>query len=182
MWKWFGGLTVFILGGVVLAGFQTGLKKTNSMDFCVSCHSMEIPYKEYQDSAHYNNRSGVQATCADCHVPQDTLPKLWAKVRASKDVYHYLLGTIDTKEKFEERREHMAETVQARMAANDSRTCRNCHESDNMALEEQSDSARKKHQRAEAEGKTCISCHKGIAHELPTVDIQIDDSEQGLAL
>jgi len=36
-----------------------------------------------------------------------------------------------------------------------------------MALDDQDRVARKKHARAREEGKTCIDCHKGVAHELP---------------
>jgi cytochrome c-type protein NapC len=36
-----------------------------------------------------------------------------------------------------------------------------------MDLSEQEKLSRKKHKRAEEEGKTCIECHKGVAHEEP---------------
>jgi cytochrome c-type protein NapC len=36
-----------------------------------------------------------------------------------------------------------------------------------MSPEVQKQSIFKKHTAAKAEGKTCIDCHKGIAHQLP---------------
>jgi cytochrome c-type protein NapC len=37
-----------------------------------------------------------------------------------------------------------------------------------MDLKEQDRSARKKHKKiAKGSGKTCIDCHKGVAHEIP---------------
>ena len=53
------------------------------------------------------------------------------------------------------------------MKATDSRECRSCHSFDNMDFSEQDKSARKRHEKAEVKGQTCIDCHKGIAHEEP---------------
>ena len=36
-----------------------------------------------------------------------------------------------------------------------------------MALDDQDRFAKRKHERAEKNGETCIDCHQGIAHELP---------------
>ena len=86
---------------------------------------------------------------------------------ASKDVYHEIMGTIDTPEKYEALRWDMASRVWEKMKASDSRECRSCHEWDQMDLAEQDRSARNRHARAVDEGETCIDCHKGIAHEEP---------------
>lgn len=161
------GLVVFAAGIAFAGVFSTGLHYTNEMEFCTSCHSMKVNQEEYMESVHYKNTSGVQATCSDCHVPKQFVPKMIAKVRAAKDVYHEIIGTIDTREKFEEHRWEMASRVWARMEASDSRECRNCHDFDDMDLSEQSRSARSKHARAVDKGQTCIDCHKGIAHEEP---------------
>jgi cytochrome c-type protein NapC len=89
------------------------------------------------------------------------------KIQATTELYHTALGTIDTPEKFEARRWEMANRVWESMRASDSRECRNCHDFDSMDLSEQDRSARKKHAKAPVDGKTCIDCHKGIAHEYP---------------
>lgn len=154
--------------GVVFSGlFNIGLARTNEMEFCTSCHSMKNNFEEYKETLHYKNASGVRATCADCHVPKQFGPKMLAKVMAAKDVWHEILGTIDTPEKFESHRWEMANRVWAKMVASDSRECRSCHAFDQMDLSEQDRSARNRHARAEDEGKTCIDCHKGVAHEEP---------------
>lgn len=161
------GLIIFFIGAASYGGLNTFFHYTNRMEFCISCHSMKINYEEYKDTLHYKNAVGVQATCADCHVPKDFFPKLYAKLMAAKDVYHELMGTVDSKEKYEQRRWHMANLVWDKMRANDSRECRGCHDYENMDLSEQSRMARKKHTRAPLEGKTCIDCHAGIAHTEP---------------
>lgn len=161
-------LAAIFIGGMAFSGlFNVGLAYTNEMEFCTSCHSMKINYEEYKESMHYKNTSGVQATCSDCHVPKQFGPKLYAKVVAAKDVYHEIMGTIDTPEKFEAHRWDMASRVWAKMEATNSRECRNCHDFSDMDLSEQSRSARNKHAAAEDKGQTCIDCHKGVAHEEP---------------
>jgi cytochrome c-type protein NapC len=159
--------SLFVLGLVAAGLFNIGLSATNEMDFCTSCHSMKINFEEYKETVHYSNASGVRATCADCHVPKEFVPKMIAKVVAAKDVYHEIIGTIDTPEKYEAHRWDMASRVWAKMKATDSRECRSCHDYSQMNLEEQGRSARSRHARAQDEGKTCIDCHKGVAHTEP---------------
>lgn len=183
--QWLGSLPTLLLiivclgtGVLAWAGFNTGLSATNEMEFCTSCHSMKVNLEEYKQTVHYKNASGVRATCSDCHVPKEFIPKMKAKILAAKDVYHEIMGTIDTKEKFEAHRWEMANRVWDKMKASDSRECRNCHDWDQMDLAEQDRSARKRHSRAIDQGKTCIDCHTGIAHEEPDIP---EEPEEGAA-
>lgn len=164
-------LVVGVAGGVVIwGGLNTGMEWTNRTDFCVSCHEMTIPLEELKKTVHYKNRSGTSVSCADCHVasskhPVDYARKMTMKVVAARDVVGHLLGTIDTPEKFEAQRLTMAKRVWARMEESDSRECRNCHDFKTMDAEKQKDRSVVKHEGAIEDGKTCIECHKGIAHK-----------------
>jgi len=158
----------FVCGLVFWGVFSTGLAATNEMGFCIGCHEMrDTVYKEYTQTIHYSNRTGVRATCSDCHVPHELGPKLIRKVQASKEVWGALTGYIDTPDKFEHHRMELATNEWARMESRDSRECQNCHKFDAMSSIKQSPSNYKRHMEAKAEGKTCIDCHKGIAHHLP---------------
>ena len=53
------------------------------------------------------------------------------------------------------------------MEASGSGECRNCHHFDAMSGEIQKQTIYNKHMKAQADGRTCIDCHKGIAHHLP---------------
>lgn len=157
-----------ILGILFWGGFNTTLEATNSMEFCLSCHEMkDTVYQEYRDTIHFKNPSGVQATCADCHVPKEWTHKVVRKIRAVSELYHKALGTIDTPEKFNQHRWKMANRVWDSMRETDSRECRNCHAFDTMDLSGQDRYARKRHERAQEKGETCIDCHTGIAHKEP---------------
>lgn len=156
------------VGIVFWGGFHTAMEMSNSMEFCIACHEMrDTVYQEYKETEHFKNPSGVQATCADCHVPREWIHKVVRKIQATSELYHKALGTIDTPEKFEAKRWEMANRVWDKMRATDSRECRNCHDFEAMDLSEQDRSARKKHAKAPVDGKTCIDCHKGLAHEYP---------------
>ncbi len=158
----------FVSGIIFWGGFHTGLEATNTIAFCTSCHEMhDNVYQEYQGTIHDSNRTGVRAICSDCHVPKDWVHKMARKIRASNEVYHWLVGTVDTKEKFEAHRMELAQHVWKTMKESDSRECRNCHSFAAMKVSKQSPRAQKNHLKAQAEGKTCIDCHKGIAHLLP---------------
>lgn len=159
---------VFLSGIVFLVGFNTTLEASNTLEFCVSCHEMgDNVFKEYQESVHYSNRTGVRAICADCHVPKDWLPKMKRKIGAAKDVYGTIMGVIDTPEKFEAKRHEMAVNVWGRMKADDSAACRNCHNAEAMSVDEQSKRAWRRHQKGIKEGMTCIDCHFGLVHDEP---------------
>ncbi|WP_150523526.1 NapC/NirT family cytochrome c [Roseibium sediminis] len=156
------------LGGIIFwGGFNWSLELTNTEEFCVSCHTMETNLGEYRETIHYNNHSGVRAICSDCHVPHEWQHKVKAKIIAVKDVYHELVGTISTPEKYEEHRLAMAAQVWKKMKASDSRECRNCHSFEYMDFTIQETRAASEHQRAIDNKMTCIDCHQGIAHALP---------------
>lgn len=166
----------FVAGIVAVGGFLGELKATAQESFCISCHEMRTNvYEEYKNTAHFSNKSGVRATCADCHLAEDLLPKMARKIAASREVFHKIKGTINTKEKFEEHRLTMAKRVWEGMMANDSRECRSCHDDKSMDYSKQSRRAREQHIKGDNEGQTCIECHKGIAHRLPDMS-EIDPS------
>jgi cytochrome c-type protein NapC len=168
-----GFLTIggFIGGMVFWGAFNTALEFANTEPFCTSCHEMrDNPYKELQPTIHFSNRSGVRAKCADCHVPHDWTNKIARKMQASKEVWGWIFGTINTREKFLDKRLELAQHEWARLKANDSLECRNCHLYDSMDFTRQSRRAQFAHSTAlESRQKTCIDCHKGIAHRLPNM-------------
>jgi cytochrome c-type protein NapC len=158
----------FVAGIIFWGGFNTGMEMTNTLEFCITCHEMrDTVYKEYKETIHYSNRTGVRAICSDCHVPKDWVHKMIRKSQASLEVWGKITGSIDTPEKFEAKRMQLATHEWTRMKESNSRECRNCHNFDAMSAELQKQTPYKKHMKAKEEGKTCIDCHKGIAHQLP---------------
>lgn len=161
-------LACFIAGIVFWGAFNWSLEITNTESFCISCHEMnDNVYQEYKKTVHYRNGSGVRATCPDCHVPREWIHKVKRKIGATNELLHKLIGSIDTKEKFNSKRYQLAQHVWQGMVDDDSRECRNCHEIESMHDQSQPAMAAEMHRLSQKWGKTCIDCHKGISHQLP---------------
>jgi cytochrome c-type protein NapC len=175
-----------VFGIVIWGGLNTAMEYTNHSEFCLSCHEMSIPYEELKKTVHFKNRSGAAAQCADCHVassktPTDYLFKSFQKFMAARDVIGKITGVVDTPEKFEAHRLTMAKRVWARMKERDSKECRNCHDFKYMDPDKQKDRSVVKHEGAIEDGKTCIDCHKGIAHKAVHTNLSPEDlAKEGL--
>ena len=178
---WGAIVLLFAAGVVFWGGFNWALEMTNTEKFCISCHEMEDNvFQEYRNTIHYQNRTGVRATCPDCHVPKEWGPKMIRKIKASREVYGKIMGTINTREKFQDERLRLAENEWRRMKANNSQECRNCHNYEYFDYSVQGRRSNQMHQAGLAAGQTCIDCHKGIAHSLPAVDQSIGADHGGV--
>lgn len=169
-----GSIAILIAGlvaGVVFFGSMASfMVYANSERFCAyACHEMaDNMMAEYKGTIHDVNRTGVRATCNDCHVPHDYIPNYLAKVGLLHDYWgHYVTRSLSTKEKFEAKRYELAKRVWLDMKANDSRECRHCHTAAKMDPEKQTEKAQARHAKGRAEGLTCIDCHYAIAHNEP---------------
>ena len=170
------GAVCFFSGILFWGGANTVMEATNKLEFCIGCHEMQDNvFQEYKKTIHYSNRTGVRAICSDCHVPKDWEHKVLRKVKASRELWGKLTGVVDTKEKFEARRMEMATKEWARMKASDSRECRNCHSFEAMRGSKEKELVYDRHMKAKDRGKTCIDCHKGIAHFLPREYVDTDE-------
>ena len=169
------GYIRILLGAVIGCGLMlvvagvgyVGVVWTGSIEFCVSCHSMQTPYAEYRRSAHYSNRTGVRAGCPDCHVAKTPIAYVGDKIAAARDLWGEIIGTIDTPQKFAARKLEMAQLVWAKFEATDSRECRSCHAYEVMKTDLQKPAALNQHPKAVSKGQTCIDCHKGLVHTFP---------------
>src|SRR4029077_3325762 len=115
---------------------------------------------------HFKNRSGVRAICSDCHVPHEWFAKIRRKIQASNELFHKVMGTIDTPEKFEKHRWALANNVWNSMKSRDSLECRNCHSKNAMDPHKQKEASQIMFQES-TKSLTCIYCDRGIAHKLP---------------
>lgn len=160
--------TGIVLGLVGVMGFEVSMKMSSTEEFCSgSCHEMyDNPYAALKTTTHFHNSSGVRPDCAACHIPKPFIPKMIRKIEAAREVWGHLTGAIDTPEKYAAHQPVMKAREIARLRANDSAECRNCHKVDHMAISMQSQKAQEYHQALERNEKTCIDCHQGIAHPL----------------
>jgi len=163
------GLGVGVFG---MLAFDYSMEATSTEEFCTGCHEMASgPFVMLQDTTHFRNESGVRPTCSDCHVPEKGWPKMWRKIQASREVWSALTGKINTPEKYLAHAPVMKAREIARLQANDSQECRNCHDVEAMDLDQQSRMAKRAHGRMVKQERTCIDCHEGIAHDGTVHDV-----------
>jgi trimethylamine-N-oxide reductase (cytochrome c), cytochrome c-type subunit TorC len=136
----------------------------SSNQFCNSCHTMEATVsQELQHSAHAKAASGVQPTCAHCHVAQKLFPALWDHFMGTGDLIAHLRG-ISTVEKFEGRRAEAADKERLKMLGQNSRNCQRCHVM--AAIQPSKPRGAAQHKEALAKGNSnCIACHYNLAHK-----------------
>lgn len=162
----------FVAGIAYMRTFDYSMTVTSTDQFCIGCHEMkDNVYPAYTESIHYSNRSGVRATCSDCHVPHRWSDKVVRKVQSTKEIWGTLIGTIDTPEKFAANRLRLAQREWTRFKKNDSLECRNCHDQSFFSFEKQNPPGTYMHEVMMQAGQfTCVDCHKGIAHVLPEIE------------
>jgi len=106
------GLGGWLLGcGLLLglagafAGRQT-LSYTSTDSFCdQACHSHPHATQFWIQSAHYSNKSGIVAHCADCHLPPGGIQYLTEKAKlGARDVYGQLFRDVSKIDWARERR------------------------------------------------------------------------------
>ena len=116
---------------------------------CESCHVQQA--SEYQESVHYINRSGVQAKCNNCHA---------FKVHEKGE---------KTSKVITKPRSEMAKSEWQRFGENQSKECKTCHSPMAMDLAKQEPRSVERHEESfNADNTSCISCHQGISHHLPS--------------
>src|SRR5262245_9021067 len=139
----FSFIGIALFAGVMVVAGAAGLAWTNTETFCIGCHEMRNNvYAEYKGTIHDTNRTGVRAICSDCHVPREPAALILRKMRATFELWGHITGVVDTKEKFESHRAMLAQRVWRRMKETDSLECRNCHHSEKMDPDKQSEKAK----------------------------------------
>ena len=125
-----GAFLTFIIGAISVLAVDKVFQISNQNELCYGCHiGMDTIVEEYEQSVHFNNELGIQATCADCHVPKEFIPKLTTKIVALGDVYHMVMETY-TLENWEENRNALADSAYQKLKVLDSSTCKSCHNPD----------------------------------------------------
>ena len=155
----------FALGSVVTIGFDYALEAVGTNAFCSTCHENNA-VKEWRESVHHDNRTGIVVGCSDCHVPREFVPKTVRVAKSVKEIWSHFTGVISTPEKYEAHRKAMDEKEWNRLRGNGARECRNCHDPESMTNKDKTHIAGM-HKSALAGGQVCIDCHKGVGHNAP---------------
>jgi cytochrome c nitrite reductase small subunit len=130
-WLYLSIVILIILGVGIFVGFgPPGLyAKSESPEFCGSCHAVEPEYDAWRHSAHY------RAKCVDCHLPNDCLARhlVWKGLDGAKDFFAFHLGLVPDTIRISDRgaavvRENCLRCHSEAMArVNEDRRCWSCH-------------------------------------------------------
>jgi len=161
----------FIIGGI--AGIVAALaaeemdRLTTSDEFCTSCHAMQTYIADaetYKASPHQTTASGVRAGCADCHIPKGLVVATYTHVvNGVADIWGQLRFDYEDPEVWKAERARLAHAVRDWFRANDSVTCRGCHEE--ASIKPQRKRGQRQHEEARETGMTCIDCHYNLVHD-----------------
>ena len=81
----------FALGLLALIGFNKSVEYTSTNESCGTCHVHPHVFESWKLSVHYDNSSGIQVKCVDCHLPPKGDGYLVEKARLGiHDLYGYL--------------------------------------------------------------------------------------------
>ncbi len=159
-------------GGIIAS---TAVNRYTSTDaFCTTCHTMAFQADDpfFQHSAHRSNPEGVRPSCGDCHIPRNNwfVETYTHASSGAYDVYAEFTHNFSDRKLWEARRIEIAQEVHASMRAQDSITCRSCHDAD--AIHPTSEDGRKAHALLRQGGVTCVDCHTNLVHPPTTASAE----------
>lgn len=163
-------LFALVAGGLAGILFMTFLIEfdhyTSSNAFCTTCHSMALAEDSYKTSVHYNNASGVRASCGDCHVSEGVFAATWDHAVGGKDLLKQIKGKLFGPD-YDDPVINTLHLPEAAFAARkwfkdrNSATCMRCHELESIQGKRADTAAI---HREETDGKSCIDCHINLVH------------------
>ena len=168
--RWLLLLVVLIVGGLLGAGAVIGsdfINRYTSTDaFCTSCHSMAFVGNDphFINSSHRTNAAGIHPNCGDCHIVKTNwFDETWDHVSSGlhDTIAEYTHNFSDPKI-WAARRIELAHRVRLTMRAQDSVTCRSCH--DAATIRPTSARGKAAHALMREGRMTCIDCHFNLVH------------------
>jgi nitrate/TMAO reductase-like tetraheme cytochrome c subunit len=178
-------LGLLVVGAIVGFGGAIASLEANhftSTDaFCTSCHAMtsqaEDPY--FRQSAHRSNAEGVHPGCSDCHIPKSNwfIETYTHVTEGTHDLLAHLTHDFNDPRVWGARRAELEKDVRATMHAQDSVTCRGCH--DAATIQPKSDAGRQSHAMLKQGNLTCVDCHANLVHPKAASDDSDDKDDSG---
>ena len=129
----------FVAGVMFWGGFNTALEVTNTEKFCTGCHEMrDNVFAELKTTIHFSNRSGVRAAAriATCRTTGPTRSR--ARCRRPRRSGAICSAPSTPAKSSVDHRLELALHEWARLKANNSLECRNCHSAQSMDITKQS--------------------------------------------
>ncbi|MFP4072244.1 MAG: cytochrome c nitrite reductase small subunit [Desulfovibrionales bacterium] len=130
-----GFLLLAAVGAFVMLGPPGLLARTETPEFCSSCHVMQSQYEAwFHEGAHRS------AQCVDCHLPHDNvfMYYLWKSIDGMRDIIVFHSGTVPETIEISD---HGQEVLQG--------NCVRCHETTVWRIDKE---------------RNCWDCHRRLSH------------------
>lgn len=175
--------TVLLLSGLIIGIilhylFNVTMERTSTDKFCAVCHVHPHVFDSRIKSSHFDNPSGVQVHCVECHLPPKGQGYLKEKIRlGAKDIYGFIFKD-STDFDWESKR-----LLESAVHFTFESSCLKCHQ--NLFPVSLSDEGGEAHlYYKDNSGKVmCLNCHLDVGHYLPgyktkgkSIDILVTDS------
>jgi len=138
------GLRIVLLAGALAlavalflaVGPPQLLAKSETPDFCASCHLHESHYEAW-----FHQGAHRRKACVDCHLPNDSLPEhyVWKSIDGMKDLMLFHSGRVPDDIRITE---HGRKVVQ--------QNCIRCHEQTVEMINQE---------------RSCTDCHRRLVHK-----------------
>ncbi len=184
-WGLFWLLVIGAFIGILLtAGMVRAVQWAGSNDFCTGwCHSMDPVTVAYKSGTHYKTASGVHAGCSDCHLLNETqhplTPTKYVALLANKvkagsiSGWGHITGSINTPEKWLEKRDELSKNVLTFMKDSGFSNCRGCHDLSLMHNEKKPFVGKMHESLIDKPETNCVMCHRNAGHNYKDVDAYI---------
>lgn len=156
-----------IVGILVALGAEEMDRYTSTDEFCTSCHLTKTYIAEaetYKTSVHQTTTSGVRPGCADCHIPKGLVAATYTHVvNGISDIWGQTTHNYEDPAVWKAEKARLAYATRDWFRANDSATCRNCHEQ--SSIKPKRKRGQRQHAQALKSEMTCIDCHYNLVHD-----------------
>jgi len=159
----------FIFALFCFVMLNMALKPVSESKFCGNnCHEMHSALNTWKNSVHGENKTGLQAQCIDCHLPEkdDYFRHLTVKAfQGSKHIYHHYMAKIFGSKETPQKVELKATDHTDRMK---NEVCIRCHAS--LLGKPSNETIRDAHMEAfntsgNTEQTKCVECHEDAGHK-----------------
>ncbi|MFC2118654.1 SUMF1/EgtB/PvdO family nonheme iron enzyme [Bacteroidota bacterium] len=160
---------LFFFPGIIIGIFfiflgNKAVSVTSTDKYCASCHVHPQADQSWKKSTHYNNKSGVQVHCVQCHLPPHGEGYLGAKIKTGlKDLFAtWFKDSADYNWEEKSRLENAVHFVPEE-------SCIACHQTIFMvSLSKEGEEAHLYYsEKIKKENIHCINCHIGVGHYNP---------------
>jgi formylglycine-generating enzyme len=169
-----------VIGCILTFSFNFTVEKTSTDTFCAACHVHPHVFASWKKASHFDNPSGVQIHCVECHLPPKGKGYIVEKIRlGAKDISGFLFKD-SAKFNWEAKRQ-----LEAAVRFTYDASCIKCHQNLFPVTLSAKGGDAHLYYKNNIKKVGCLNCHLDVGHYLPgyktkekTIVIPVSDSNR----